>query len=426
MSQIDAPPGASTTSVPHKRPGLWFIAALTLAVTSTHAALMSNAILTLSLKASEISDERATTVLSVVVGVGSLFALLGYPVIGRLSDSTTSRWGRRRPYLFAGIVLLGAGAYLSVSAASTAVLTCGYVLTTLGAVCALVACSAVVPDQFAAEHRGLPSAVLGLGLPLGALLGLFLAQLVQPNLAAMFFVPAAVAMLCLLVLAFSLRDTRLEKSLRPAFSAREFMGTFWVNPLRHPAFGWAWWSRMLIFFGVASVNSYQAFYLIMVHGIDPAVVGSSIFAASILSTGLSLLFAPLLAKWSDLVGRRKPFVIGSAVVFAIGLAVIATANSYPMFLLAVAIMGIGQGVYFAVDMALVIDVLPDPKTHAKDLGIMNLAMSLPSSVVPAVAPALLAIGASAANPQNFAALFLAGTIAAVLGALCIVPIRSVK
>lgn len=57
---------------------------------------------------------------------------------------------------------------------------------------------------------------------------------------------------------------------------------------------------------------------------------------------------------------------------------------------------------------------------------MNLANNLPSSLVPAVAPALLAIGASATQPQNFSALFLAGAVAGLIGAALIVPIRRVR
>ena len=82
--------------------------------------------------------------------------------------------------------------------------------------------------------------------------------------------------------------------------------------------------------------------------------------------------------------------------------------------------------YLAVDFALITQVLPDPKNPAKDLGIMNLASSLPNILVPAVAPLLLAIGASATNPQNFVAFFAAAAVAGAIGALLIVPIKGVR
>ncbi len=182
----------------------------------------------------------------------------------------------------------------------------------------------------------------------------------------------------------------------------------------------------MIFFGVAAVNAYQALYLIIVQHVAPADVASKIFLATLVLTAISMIFAPIAAKVSDKIGRRKPFVIAAAVIFAVGLGVVATADSFSQFLVAIAIVGLGQGIYFAVDLALVTEVLPDPASAAKDLGIMNLANNLPSSIVPAVAPALLVIGASATSPQNFSALFLAGAIAGLIGAACIVPIRRVR
>lgn len=404
-----------------------FLILLAASVATIYGTLLASAILTLSLKSAIIGgDENATTVLSIVTAVGALFALVGYPVVGRLSDRTLGRLGRRRPYLLAGAVLIALGAVLQIIAGDVFLLTVSFVVLTLGTVCAIVAAGALVPDQIAPERRGAPSAIMGLGAPLGAVVGLFLAQLVQPNITAMIALPAAVAVLATLALAVFIADKPLARHMRPEFHLREMIGTFWVNPLRHPSFAWAWASRLMIFFGVAAVNAYQAFYLIIVQHQDPATVGTAIFVATLVLTGVSLVFAPLFGKISDKVGRRKPFVIVAAVIFAVGLVLVALAPSYEMFLIAVAVMGLGQGVYFAVDFALITEVLPDPENPAKDLGIMNLANNLPSSLVPAVAPALLAIGASATVPFNFAALFGAGAVAAVIGALFILPIRGVK
>jgi hypothetical protein len=46
--------------------------------------------------------------------------------------------------------------------------------------------------------------------------------------------------------------------------------------------------------------------------------------------------------------------------------------------------------YMAVDLALVADVLPDKDSAAMDLGVVNIANALPSSIAPAIAPAVLA------------------------------------
>jgi MFS family permease len=42
--------------------------------------------------------------LSLVLGVGAFFALIANPLVGRLSDRTTSRFGQRRPWLVGAVL----------------------------------------------------------------------------------------------------------------------------------------------------------------------------------------------------------------------------------------------------------------------------------------------------------------------------------
>jgi hypothetical protein len=66
-------------------------------------------------------------------------------------------------------------------------------------------------------------------------------------------------------------------------------------------------------------------------------------------------------------------------------------------------------------------VLPDPDNAAKDMGIFQIANTLPQSLAPVVAPAFLAIGAIQGG--NYPALFIAASVFALLGAVAIMPIR---
>jgi hypothetical protein len=91
-------------------------------------------------------------------------------------------------------------------------------------------------------------------------------------------------------------------------------------------------------------------------------------------------------------GRRKVFVMGAATVYAVALFVIASASTVNEYLLGMGLGGLGFGMYLAVDLALVADVLTDPLAAAKDLGVLNIAGALPFAVAPAVAPTLLAAG----------------------------------
>nr|WP_129386476.1 MFS transporter [Microbacterium protaetiae]QAY59350.1 MFS transporter [Microbacterium protaetiae] len=414
----------SEQSWPNPRGGFLFF--LGLAAIGMGMGQLVPAVLTLTLKANLIDPDNATTILSVAVAVSAICALIAAPIFGRVSDRITWRTGRRRPLLFLGAILFAIGAPVSYAAPGVGMLVVGGIFTMLGAAAVMVACTAILADQYEPKRRGPASALVGLSLPVGAVIGLFLANLVSGSLLAQFLIPAGIAVVGAILLAIRLNDRVITKAEVPTLTARDFFGTFWVNPVKHPSFGWAWWSRLLIFFGVAAVQAYQAFYLILALGYSPETVSGAVFLSTLVLTVFALVFAPLAGKISDRIGRRKPFVVAAALIFAVGLVVVTFAHDFPMFLVAMGIIGLGQGVYMAVDLALVSEILPNQKDIAKDMGIMGLASSLPSSLVPAVAPVLLAIGASATNPQNFPALFLTGAIAGLIGAILILPIRGTR
>ena len=134
----------------------------------------------------------------------------------------------------------------------------------------------------------------------------------------------------------------------------------------------------------------------------------------------ALLTAFVTGKMSDLSGRRKVFVIAASLVMAGSLVIPLLSPSVAgMFGLA-AVFGLGYGVYLSVDAALMNEVLPAQEAAGKDLGILNVATTLPQAMTPVVVWALLTITGS------YVAVFIAGIVFAVADALSVLPIRSVR
>ncbi|HEX7364076.1 MAG TPA: MFS transporter, partial [Dehalococcoidia bacterium] len=52
-----------------------------------------------------IPEAQKNTYLGLLTFVGSLVALFAQPLAGAFSDRFGSRWGRRRPFIFAGTIL---------------------------------------------------------------------------------------------------------------------------------------------------------------------------------------------------------------------------------------------------------------------------------------------------------------------------------
>ena len=79
------------------------------------------------------------------------------------------------------------------------------------------------------------------------------------------------------------------------------------------------------------------------------------------------------------------------------------------------ILGVGFGIYTAVDFAMITQVLPDaPTDRAKDLGVINIANALPQVLAPGVA-------ADRARPRRSATptLYVLAALAAVLGSFLV-------
>ena len=123
---------------------------------------------------------------------------------------------------------------------------------------------------------------------------------------------------------------------------------------------------------------------------------------------------------SSLTGQawRKIFVFIASIFYGVAMFVIAIASTFNGFLVGMAIGGLGFGMYLAVDLALVADVLPDQDKVAKDLGVLNIASALPFSIAPAIAPAILAIGSG-----SYGALYAVAGVSAVIGAVAALRVR---
>ena len=65
---------------------------------------------------------------------GKIFDALLSPWVGRMSDATHSRWGRRRPYLLAGALIcaVGIAGLFNVSAATPLLLLSGLLVISIG------------------------------------------------------------------------------------------------------------------------------------------------------------------------------------------------------------------------------------------------------------------------------------------------------
>jgi len=404
------------------RVGWGFISLYTLAYISTSLLFIAPLLVTLALKVNSlVGIDRAPNSLALVTGIGALLAMVGNPFFGRMSDRTASPLGMRRPWMVAGLAGGSLGVLIVALAPSIPVVLAGWCIAQLFFNALLAAMVAVLPDQVPSVQRGLVSGVLGVCLPIASVCGTFLVKLFAGNLLAMFLAPCAIGGLFVLLFAVTLNDRRLVRADKPKWSLREFASTFYLNPGKDRDFSWAFASRFMFVLAYAFLATYQAYYLLHKLGTAKADVPQQIFLGTLTQSAVLVAASLLGGKLSDRTGRRKIFVLTASIVYGLALFVVAIASNFSGFLVGMAISGLGFGVYVAVDLALVVDVLHDKRNAAKDLGVFNIAGALPFAIAPTIAPVILVLGGG-----SYGVLYEVAGLCAIIGAAAILPVRGVR
>jgi MFS family permease len=409
-------------SPPPPRVGWGFISLYTLAFMSTSLVFIAPLLVTLALKVNSlVGIKQAPSSLSLVAGVGALLSIFANPFFGKMSDRTSSRLGMRRPWMVMGLVAGSFGVLVVALAPNIPVVLLGWCIAQVFFNALLAAMVAVLPDQVPTAQRGQVSGVLGVCTPIASVGGTYVVKLFTGNQLAMFLAPCAIGGFFILLFAFTLKDRRLTKVDKPAWSLRELASTFYVNPRTSPDFAWAFASRFLFVLAYAFLVTYQAYYLLDKIGSAEADVPQQIFLGTLAQSAVVVAASVIGGRLSDHTGRRKIFVLTASTVYGLAIFVVAIASSFNGFLVGMAISGLGFGIYMAVDLALVADVLPDKDNAAKDLGVLNIAGALPFSIAPAIAPAILAIGSG-----SYGVLYAVAGVCAIMGAFAILPVRGVR
>ena len=367
--------------------------------------------------AEQAAPDGKEVALGWITGAGALMSVIGNPLAGALSDRTTSRMGRRKPWVLYG-ALLGALGILALSVQSTVLglaVVWGFCQATING--AYAGLTATIPDQVPVRQRGFVSGWVGLAQTLGIVLGVALVTIVVEPL-----VPGIVLvaiLLVVLVVPFVLRvhDPRLDAADRIPFDLVTFVKGFWVSPRLYPDFGWAWITRFLMQLGNALATLYLLYFLQdAVKYPNPGDGQTVLIALYALGT---ILTAVVAGRISDRSGRRKIYVIWSTVVMALSAVILAFFPNFNAAMVAAFILGLGYGIYLAVDQALVTQVLPTALDRGRDLGVINIANAAPQVLAPVIA-APIVTGAT-----GYTGLYLVTAVITLLSAVLVTRIRSV-
>jgi Na+/melibiose symporter-like transporter len=361
-------------------------------------------------------NSNLAVVTGAVVAAGSVIALLIPPVAGALSDSTRSRFGRRRPFLAVGVIascFALAGLFLAARYGGLALYVLAYINLQFWWNWAAGPGAGFIPDVVPpaqqASASGWTNALGIVGVVIGNVLVVLLYS--RTHFAALAGAFIAINLACL-ALGLSVREPPAAGAPM-ARSLAAFFRSFFLSPRQHPDFYLVLGTRFLSNMGIWSVLTFLIFYLESMLGLasDAATRLTAIFlgAGACLAVPASLIGA----RMADRFGLVRVVQIASWMMAAATGAYVVIALHPSVILIAPAIVlfSVGNGAYGAVDWLLALRVLPRGQDAGKDFGIWHTCMVAPQIIAPLTTGAIITAIRDAASAQ------LAYEVAFAIGAL---------
>ncbi len=345
-----------------------------------------------------VPEAEKNTYLGLLISAGLILAMIVQPIIGAISDRSGFSWGRRRPFILVGAILLllllpGIGL-----AGSYAVLFAIYCLMQLSSNTVQGPHQGFIPDLVPEGKRGRASGVKGLLEILGGValiypIAIFMdnyaagqgsqwlwLSLIAPGILLLVFMVATVLMvrerpgiggprLSLWQTIYRIFQIIIKSPLNSLrFPTSRLLG-FIKFIKTHRNFLLFLASRLFFFLAMAIIQRFALYFLQDVIGVaDPAEAVSRFLILAVV--GMLAVVYPA-GRLSDRIGR-KPIAVSSALLGALGIIVIILFQNESSILIAAGILGIATGAFSSTNWALATDLVAKGK-EARYLGLANMA-----------------------------------------------------
>jgi len=337
-----------------------------------------------------VPEAQKNTYLGIITLCGLLLAMFAQPIAGAMSDRSTFKWGRRRPYIFWGMlvsILLLPGFALAGSFAAIFIVYC---LLQVTANTAQGPYQAFLPEMVPEKKRGMASGFRSLLELLGGVSFVLIAGYVYTSktgigglwilLGTIGFV-LLVTMLTTVLLVHEQPSPGVKEKTSPLAAFADITKTeTWKNR----SFIWFLISRLLFYMGFTTIQQFAFYYVQDVVGVKDPAATAALFVA-IAAGGMLIVVWPA-GYFSDRIGRRLLTAI-AGIIGALGIALIALTNSYGAILIAAAIIGVSKGIFDSTNWALATD-FASKNREAIFLGVANIATTGGAALARLIGPGI--------------------------------------
>jgi Na+/melibiose symporter-like transporter len=389
-----------------------------------------------------VTESQKNTYLGLLTFSGLILAILVQPIIGRLSDRSNFRWGRRRPYILIGTLaalplIMGLGL-----ATSFAAIFAIYLLLQISTNTAQGPYQALVPDLVPEGQRGQASgwkSVLEIGgsvaivLLVGQLMGRYYSGEGD-------FLLLTLGVLAIVLLAAMLANVLAVKE-RPGSGNTNFPSlsnltgtlknnfrtsiiptlrqTFTIDLKENPDFIYFLLSRSLFIMTFITFRTFSLYLLRDVVGVtDPAAETSKIVGITALCM-VAIVYPA--GRLSDRIGRKPVLLLSGILAITSIIVIYLLRENYDQLIIGVIILGISFGLFWSSNWALATDLVGKGE-EARFLGLTNLATAGGSALARLIGPVIDYFNAQ--RPElGYEVMLLACLIYLIIGTVLITRIK---
>jgi MFS family permease len=329
---------------------------------------------------------------AIIVNIGVLIAILVQPTVAAISDHTSSRLGRRKPYIIIGTVLdmvFLVGLYLTGAWIGLLLFYC---LLQFSSNFAQGPFQGYMPDLVPAKQVGLASGLMGLMILLGIGGGAILVAVAigLGNARYVIFAIIAVELVTMLLTVTRVRDGR-QGIPRAGRSWLEVARSAWgTDILRERSYIWLLGSRLFFLMTGTTLVATAFFFMQDTFHLARGPAANLAGLAAILIVVFGALATVPSGRMSGRIGKKR-MIYASAVIGLSGMALLALAPSTGFALAFAVPIGVASGIFLAVDWALMTDIIPKAES-GRYMGISNVVTGSAGAIATAIALVLMDVG----------------------------------
>lgn len=402
----------SDATSPVRPRGLGFLVLYALASGGGVIAYVPLLTLILPIKVEAIAPDDKVALLSLATLIGAVVASVVNIVVGIVSDRTVLRERGRRPWVALGLVLTLAS-YVLIDVVTTRVgLIVGIVLFQGALNLMLAPLSATAADEIPDQQKGLAGGLMGAVYTFGALAGMVVTASAGWSEGTQLAIVGGLVTACMLpFLLISRRRGPIVPASVPVVQA---------GAGRKRNLARVWTARLLVQIAGSILFAYLLFYFETVERTGPPVSPGEIARqVAWLAGSVTILLVPLsiaTGRLSDAVRLRKPFLLITAVMMAVGLGLMALLPQWIPAAAGYVLFATGVGLFLGLQGAYAMQLLITPEHRGRDMGVLNLTNTIPALIAPSLAFAL-------AGEGDFQSLLLVLTGLAAVALILLFQIR---